>query len=246
MNQVQAYAVDTSGNASLTNRVKFTSLYRDWAPEALSGLMAELTPDGEAPFVFSAGASTFSESMAPGTNEANNGVGNYTYIKLGTNTAQFTFEQTAPPSIANHTNRVDLTFTNTYTGVFVTTNEQGTSSGGVRLFAATNTAPASLVGETIHLVAGDGSSTNTVFLGDGVFMETNPSGTANSGTYTFMQYSSAGAMVVLTYTSPSDLAGAVKYLELTSSSSVVGDYFSTFFDNSGGGPSTSAGAFTMP
>jgi len=91
-NTVQAYAVDTTGNISATNTVRFAY---NTAPTSLAGLMGAANEDGGGTFYLCFGATTFSQNS--GNTNYDNGVGNYTYTKLSPNTAQMSITYTAPP-----------------------------------------------------------------------------------------------------------------------------------------------------
>jgi len=250
-NTFQAYAEDAAGNKSLTNTVKFTYTGSvtgptSGAPASLSELSAEVTPTNDTPgFTISFGASTFSQSMDPGTNEDNNAVGNYTYARLSTNTALLTVTATAPPDNTNAT-VVGLTFTDSQHAAFSSTNGNGSvDTGAILLSEAANLVPASLAGKTIHAVESASGQANTVALnGNLTFKATNDKGKSSSGTYTFTSYSPVGALLVLTWTSPTSRAGDVDYVVVTFSAAKAGTYFGETV-NSTGGTSTSSGTFTL-
>jgi hypothetical protein len=250
-NLVRAYATDAAGNVSLTNSVSFvyvSSAPADWAPASLSGLTAEVTgsADTNNSFTLSFGASTWSQSMLPGTNEHENAVGSYTYAKLGTNTALLTAISTAPPESAGHTNAPALTFTNSHDAEFILTNNEGTIvTGVIRLSQAANLAPASLAGKTVHGVDSASGQPNTTVFGSGTFKNTSHSGQVSSGSYTFTRYSPVGALLHMNFTSPAGAAGDVNYVVVTFSAPKAGSYFSVYVP-SGGASETSSGTFTMP
>ncbi len=228
---IQAYAEDDAGNKSLTNRVKFT--YSSGgppsvglAPDAISGLTAQVASPGQTAFTAAFGSGTFSQTMLPGTKLENNAVGTYTYQKLGSSNALLTIVDTAPPSRANHTSTVGLTFTGSNAATFATTNQDGTvNTGTISLAKAANTAPASISGKTFHSISAvDGTHYTTVFTGT-TATTTSPSGQSSSGTYTYKQYSPVGGLCTITLTQPASDAGAVNYVIVTLSASNAGTYF---------------------
>ncbi len=249
-NVVAAYAEDAAGNRSKTNSVSFvyhSSAPADWAPGSLSGLLAELTGTVDTnSFTLSFGAGTFSQSMFPGTNENQNGIGTYSYAKLSTNVAVLTTVSTAPPDRAGHTNALTLTFTNSHTAGFIGTNSEGAFiTGSLRFSEAADLAPASIQGKTLH--GGNASGDKTVVaFGHGTFTATEQPGQTPSGTYTFTRYSPVGALLQLNVTSPSDQAGTVHYVVLTFSTAKTGSYFSITYDSPGAEPYTDSGTFTLP
>ncbi|MGA2864067.1 MAG: Ig-like domain-containing protein [Verrucomicrobiota bacterium] len=250
-NLLQAYASDAAGNASLTNSVSFvyvSTAPADWAPASLSGLTAEVTGSADTNnlFTLSFGASTFSQSMLPGTNEHENAVGTYTYAKLGTNTALLTAISAARPDSAGQTNAPALTFTNSHDAEFILTNNEGTIvTGVIRLSQAANLAPASLAGKTVHAVDSASGEPSTSVFGNGTFKNTSHSGSVSSGSYTFTRYSPVGAFLLMNFTSPPGAAGDVNYVVVTFSAPKAGSYFSVHVP-SGHEPETTSGTFTMP
>lgn len=243
-NTLQAYAQDAAGNKSLTNTVKFTYTGSvigptggDLAPASLSGLSAEVTPTNDTTgFTISFGASTFSQSMGPGTNEDNNSVGNYTYARLSTNTALLTVTPTAPPDNTN-ASFVGLTFTDSQHATFNSTNSDGgIGAGTMHLTPAQNLAPTSVAGKTVTSSSGGTAKFNT----DGTFTLTG-NGQNKSGDYTYAQYSPVGAMVVITNSGGSTDTG---YLELTFTSTTAGSMIETDFDSSGAFQWIYTGTFT--
>ncbi len=248
-NVVAAYAEDAAGNRSKTNSVSFvyqSSAAADWAPASLSGLSAEAVRAGESPSTLCFGASTLSQGMLPGTNEDQNGVGAYTYTKLGTNTAQMTVTWTDPPNRTNDGGTASLTFTNSHAAVYVATNLDGTIDSGALLFSpAADLAPASLEGETVRSVDSASGQASTTVFGNGTFNQTDYQGNVSSGSYTLTRSSPVGILVVMSYSSPASMAGAVNYSVAIFSAPKAGIWFSDFF-NPAGGSNTNSGTFTLP
>jgi hypothetical protein len=251
-NLVQAFAEDAAGLRSKTNSVSFVyepSGSADWAPSSLSGLTAQIswadvtTNDS----MMSFGASTYSQSMLPGTNQDSNSVGNYTYVKLGANTALLTLSNTAPP---NETGAAvtAVTFTNSNAAVWFVTNTDGSLyTGGMVLMPAPNVAPASVAGLTVHAVISSGILF-TLVLTDSTVTDTDyPSEEVyDTSSYTFTRYSPVGGLLTEHYTSPSSAKGAVGYTILTWSASKAGSWFWVGVLPDGGAVESDFGTFTTP
>ena len=230
-NTLQAYAVDTSGNFSSTNKVTFA--YKT-APNSLAGLMAGVNESGGGTFYLCFGASTFSQNS--GNTNYDNGVGNYNYTKLSPDTAQLSITYTAPPDISGGRTVVLLTF--------ITNNECTFSNpsnvldtGTLNLWSVPNWAPASLNGKTSALIAG--GKRTTLAFGSSTLTLTNADGQVTNGNYTFKSYSPLGAL--LTVTQP----GETNFLLLTFGATNYGSYAATVYDSPGNAPTTGTGVFAI-
>ncbi|PYI84702.1 MAG: hypothetical protein DME26_12820, partial [Verrucomicrobia bacterium] len=248
-NLAQAFATDAAGNVSLTNSVKFVYAVVpsvDWAPESLNGLAARVTSaSGSSPSV-SFDISTFSQTSGSGTNLDDYGLGEYVYLRTGTNTGLLTLTNTVPQLQTNDFSAsVQLIFTNHYAATF--TNENG-DNGGVSLSVAPNFLPASLANRTVVATGNGSGNTTTLKFLDGVRFSKTPANNgaagSSSGTYTFTRFSPVGGLLVVNFTDPAD-AGSVAYVQLTFTSATIGSYVVSFYDNLGNRSDASHGAFTF-
>lgn len=216
------------------------------APDSLASLIWDVTPTDESPFQLCFGTNTYSRTSAD-TNK--NDVGDYSFIRTGPDSAQFSDIESAPSPGYNEYlgfpgNPVYLTFNSTNAATFLTTNidngvtnvETGTVSISL---ATTNLVPASLAGKTINATFSDHTETVTLDLqGDNTHEVNNV--LTDSGSYAYAQYSPIGALLYL-----SNQSGNVPdYLELTFSSSTAGIIFATEFDQSGNLTEAQSGTFT--
>ncbi len=201
-NYFSAYAVDSSGNVSATNSIKF--LYST-APMTLSGLAAVVTPDdsGTAPFGVAFGATTFSQASMDMTN-GNNGVGNYTYTRQTPSSSQLKFTYLAPPSTTNGGQQtINLSFTQPNIARF--TNVASGNAGGMVFTSTPTLIPATLLNQTFTAVNtfGDGQSIN--FLVGKTVVTSLKSGTTKTnlgGTY--VTYGPVGALLKKSNTNGQD------------------------------------------
>ncbi|MGD0251935.1 MAG: Ig-like domain-containing protein, partial [Verrucomicrobiota bacterium] len=230
-NTVQAYAVDTSGNLSTTNKVTFA--YKT-APNSLAGLMGSVNEDGGGTFYLCFGASTLSQNS--GNTNYDNGVGNYSYKQLSPDTAQLSITYTAPPNISGTTTAVLLTFITNNECIF-SNQSNVVNTGTISLWSAPNWAPASLNGKTSVLIA-DGQRTTAAF-GAATLTITNAAGQMTNGNYTFKQYSPLGAL--LTVTQPNE----TNFMLFTFAATNYGTYYATAYDGSSNAPTLDAGVFAM-
>ena len=232
-NTLQAYAVDSSGNVSKTNIVKFVYVTVDWAPGSLNGLVAVITPEDQNTFYDGFWTNTFSQSSTDTNNY--NGVGAYTYTKLSTNTAQLVINYTSPPTITGASASVFLMFTSNNICTF--SNEtDGADMGVITFSASAKLGPASFSGVKAIVVDSAGKQTSFSFNINSITI-TNSNGQVETATYTAKQYSPVGAMIVIKG-SP-----ATNYLELTFATTNYGDFFITTFDNSDEPTNTDEGVF---
>ena len=230
-NIVRSYAVDTTGNISLTNSVSLTYAT---APTSLSGLMGAVNEDNGGTFNLCFGTGTFSQNSSDTNYE--NGVGNYTYTQLNPATAQLSLTYTALPNLSGTRMVVTLTFITNNECIF---NNQSNvmNTGTIHFQSASNWAPASVYGKTSALIA-DGQMTTAAF-GAATLTITNSAGQVTNGNYTFKQYSPLGAL--LTITQPNK----TNFMQLTFGATNYGAYYATVYDRSNSVPTTGTGAFAM-
>ncbi len=216
------------------------------APDSLADLTAQVTqPDGS--FEMNFGTAAFAQNSS-GTNYAN-GVGTYTYTKLGADSAELSFNYTAPPTAAGSVAPVILTFIAPNFCVLTNQDSSGSNTMAAIGFWAppTNWVPTSLAGHTVYTTNAAGVADAVTFNGDGTFSQTE-TGSSNpgvsSGTYAFTPYGPLGGMLVLTYSGGVE-AGSVSYVQTTFAGQETGDYFMTFYDASADPPVTSFGNFTI-
>ena len=230
-NTVQAYAVDTTGNHSSTNKVTFA--YKT-APGSLAGLLGAVNEDNGGTFYLCFGSSTFSQN-SDDTNY-DNGVGNYTYKQLTPDTAQLSIAYTAPPNIAGVKMAVLLTFITNNECAFVN-QSNALNTGTITVWSVPNWAPTSVNGKTSALIA-DGQLT-AVGFGANTLTFTNSDGQVTNGNYSFKQYSPMGAL--LTVTQP----GETNYVQLLFGATNYGSYSDLSYDRSGNPPATDHGIFAF-
>ena len=230
-NTVQACAVDTSGNISITNKVIFAYAT---APNSLAGLMGAVNESGGGTFYLCFGTSTFSQNS--GNTNYDNGVGNYTYTHLSPKTAQLSITYTAPPSISGAKTVVLLTFITNNECLF-SNQSNVVNTGTIDFWAVPTWAPTSLNGKTSALIA-DGQMTTAAF-GSSTLTITNASGQATNGNYTFKQYSPLGAL--LTVTQPHE----TNFMQLTFAATNYGTYDATAYAGSSNAPTTDTGVFAL-
>jgi hypothetical protein len=247
-NLAQSFAIDSSGNASLTNSIKFVYAVVpsvDWAPESLNGLTARVTSGAGSLASVSFDISTFSQT-GTGTNLDDYGLGAYVYSKTGTNTGLLALTNTVPQlQTDDFSAGVQLFFTNHYAAAY--TNENG-DSGALIMTVATNLLPASLASRTI--VASNSGSTNSTTLKfiDGLRFTKTPANNSatgsSSGTYTFSRFSPVSGLLVFSSTDLAD-AGSLTYVQVTFTSATKGRYLVTAYESSGTRSDMKSGAFTF-
>jgi len=230
-NTVQAYAVDSTGNRSTTNKVTFA--YKT-ASGSLAGLLGAVNEDNGGTFYLCFGSSTFSQN-SDDTNY-DNGVGNYTYKQLTPDTAQLSIAYTAPPNIAGVKMAVLLTFITNNECAFVN-QSNALNTGTITVWSVPNWAPTSVNGKTSALIA-DGQLT-AVGFGANTLTITNSDGQVTNGNYSFKQYSPMGAL--LTVTQP----GETNYVQLLFGATNYGSYSDLSYDRSGNPPATDHGIFAF-
>jgi uncharacterized repeat protein (TIGR02543 family) len=148
-NTVLAYALDSAGNCSKTNKLK---LSYSAAPTSLTGMILTVTTPDDATIVDTFGDKTFSE--VNGVNE-DMAIGNfYSYKKTGAVKGTLTLKYSGPPSVAFSSNNVSavLVFTDATSGTFTA---DGVTSTFV-LTPADALAPIALPDATISFTDDDG------------------------------------------------------------------------------------------
>ncbi|MGA3283571.1 MAG: hypothetical protein ABSD57_03830 [Verrucomicrobiota bacterium] len=230
-NTVQAYAVDTSGNLSPTNKVTFAYAT---SPNSLAGLMGAVNENGGGTFYLCFGTSTFSQNS--GNTNYDNGVGNYSYTKLNPNTAQLSITYTAPPNISGTKTVVLLTFITNNECIF-SNQSNVVNTGTISFWSVPTWAPTSVNGKTSALIA-DGQLTTESF-GPSTLTITNADGQVTNGNYTFKQYSPLGAL--LTVTQPNK----TNFMQLTFGATNYGTYYATAYGASNNAPTADTGVFAM-
>lgn len=191
-NMFYAYAIDTAGNVSTTNTVKFVLTT---APTTLTGLKAILIPASAeiAPFEMAFAAATFSQ-IANDTNNSSS-VGSYTYTKLSPSTATLKLTFTAPPRATNGGARIlSLNFTTPGVANYATSNSS--LAGTAKFTPVATLAPVSLANQSVIFVGSDGrarSNSHTSSAYVSVDLQTR---TTNKGTsFTYATYSPLAALL---------------------------------------------------
>jgi hypothetical protein len=228
-NTLSAYAVDTSGNHSLTNAIKFTCTAAGLAPLSIAGQLAEVV-DGTnaADTSFLSFDSAVYVTWSAFTNNESE-VGTYTYTPTGPDTAELAPTGVLPIPQGSNPSVLELTFTDGYSATF--TNLSG--GNGTFQFAPTEqTVPTNLDG--INMVATSFYNTNytsTNTFGSATFTMEDNQGGNSSGTYTFTPFTQVDALLVQTSTN-----GTTNYLVLMfteGASPAAGAYSSATFGDSG-------------
>jgi hypothetical protein len=243
-NLLQSYALDAADNASLTNSVKFkytVAEAADWVPDSLNGLVVRAQLSNDAPVIVAFDISTFSKTGEVGdTNAQEYNLGNYGYLKTGTNTAQLVLTNTAPPTQTNSDPfLVHLLFTNHYVGTFTNADGEG---GTISASVAGGFAPVTVAGRTLVVTKSGGRVTLTL-KNNGTFTMT-PASSGGAGTYAFARYSPVGALLALSFTDATS-AGRVVYVQATFSSATAGSCLATTYDSPTSSPSTEILTFVL-
>jgi uncharacterized repeat protein (TIGR02543 family) len=221
------------------------------APVSLAGTQWSVTLAGKDSFQISFGTSTYSQT---GSVSERNEVGNYIYMRTGPNTAIFKNIQTLPPNNPGNSTDpekflVHLTFSKSTAASIVSTNvdngKTNIQTGSISAKAVATLAPVSLSGKTIVLSLGGHNGTLALNT-DGTFQLNSNSGTSDSGTYNYSQFSPACYMVTL-FTTASNVGdeGKTSYVQLSFISSTVRDAFVTTFDSLGNFDNTLSGTFSI-
>jgi hypothetical protein len=207
----------------------------------LSGLIAQLNPDSGGSVSNSFDAMTFNRT---GSHDEDFSIGNYTYTKTGTNTAQLTMQNSAPVSRTNDSPfDVSLNFTNQYQGTYTSDDDNGAISFAIVPLRV----PTSLSKRKLVLHSDAGTNTTTIALGSNGTFTQKPSldrtGISSAGTFLFWRYSPIADFVALAFTGAD--AGNVTELQLTFSSTSAGIYRITTWTGPGTVVGTDAGTFMM-
>jgi hypothetical protein len=172
------------------------------------------------------------------TNDNQNGVSDYSYVKTGADTGVLVNWNVAPFLSSSAGNVINLTFSSPTSAMFRNTNYNNgvlqVQTGSVSIAATSNNlAPASIAGMTATPSTG-----GTATFGAGGVFGFVKGAEQDTGTYTYAQYSPVGAMVVITHSDSS-----TSYVQWTFGSPNY--YFETDFDSSTNFNGTSDGTFTL-
>jgi hypothetical protein len=236
-NTLQAWATNTAGLGSTTNKVRFQGdivTPPGPAPASLEGLAGAITNEDGSTEQISFGQSTYATA---------NEVGNYSYVLLSSNTAAVDALVMAPPDKAGLTNSMVWTFSSANT--FTTTDEAGNQMTG-SLFPVSNLVLSPSAACTVAWT--NTGASGAIVFGGGAFTNTiTPEGQAAQtqwGTYTLEDFSPVSSLMQMSYTDPAD-AGQTAYSVHTFSGTNTGIWFTSTFDTSGNLESVSAGGFTV-
>jgi uncharacterized repeat protein (TIGR03803 family) len=193
-NIISAYAVDTSGNVSRTNRVHLhyaagTGSGTGSPTNNLAGLEA-ITSSG-ATICF--GTNTLSQFST----DANGitGVGNYTYTQTTPTSGVLSVTFVAPPAaVSGSYSNLTLTFVDAADAMF--TNPDG-STGTLQLQPVAPPAPvASLAGQTVYLVQDQGVGSEDSFGAGTVTAADLSANSTSPASYTYAVYGAAGLITI--------------------------------------------------
>jgi hypothetical protein len=234
-NIVSAYAVDAAGNAATNVPVKFYCTALGLVRLAIAGEQAEVVSADNAYdfFPVSFGSAVYVKMPASANDRGE--VGTYSFTPTGPNTAELAPHRLLPtPDNDPNGSLLKLTFTDAYTAAF--TNLSGGS--GTFTFAATQeSVPATLDGNrsvTTSFVSSNFFSTNS--FGHSTFTTTDSLGRSLSGTYTFTKFTPVAALLMQTYSRPSEKVGTTNFVIMTFKQGVshsAGVYYSENLDASG-------------
>jgi hypothetical protein len=243
-NTVSAYAVDTSGNISSTNTLKFLCTAAGLAPSSIAGQLAvvdEGTNASDTNYVSFDSAAYV--AWSPYTNSGSE-VGTYTYTPTGPDTAELVPQRVLPTQAGTNNSTLELTFTDAYNATF--TNLSG-GSGSVSFEATEESVPPTLDGVTAATTSGYSGDKAAISFGSASFTTEDNQAGSSSGTYTFTSFTLVDALLVQTYTNPPANVGTTNYIILMFSEGVSpasGYYSSEVLDSSGGVVSLDTGSFT--
>ncbi len=249
-NQFDGLGNFLANDSGTFNIIDSTSQPAGHAPDSLAGLIWAVTPSSGSSFQFCFGTSTYSRTS---TDTNKDEVGDYSYVKTGANTAQFTQVETAPLSGGpggnggSGSSLVYLTYSSSTSATFLVTNVDNgitnVENGSIKISAANNFAPTSVAGKTLKASL-SGKTATVVLNTDGTLAYSDSTGNDHSGVYTYSQSSPIGGMLVSLNTSGPD-TGSTTYVELTFTSSTGGNVVTIPFDSLGNPQSIHSGTFTL-
>ena len=233
-NLFSAYAVDTSGNLSATNPVKF--IYAT-APDTLNGLRARVTPDDGPAFGVAFGANTFSQdsSDAGGIN----GVGSYAYTRLTPTSGRLKVTYAAPPLAKNEAaQQLGLDFSAPGLARFTDNTLAGMGS---MVFTSTPTLlPPTFVNQTVVYVNSQGEGSSTRFSAGQSVAASLPARTIiSTKNYSYTSYSPVGALIRQAG------ANSMAYTVVTFHGTNYGAAYSEEYDAAGHFSGTNQGVFGL-
>ena len=201
------------------------------APASLAGLQIRLTPVSElSPLSVKPYTVDFGEATLGITSSANQltGVGNYTYLRSGAESAQVSFTYVYPQFQAGSGGVWDLLFTSSHGGSFFNTN--GFEAGTFTVTATKNLLPATVDGRTVLLAEGApfiASFSQGMFTLSSDFPpEITLPVTGSSGTYSFFPAGNHVAMGMLNETNSLPVLPEFLQLDfLTPTSGVLLHYY---------------------
>ena len=260
-NVFNAYAVDTSSNVS---PVYVVTISYNTAPMSLSGQVATVTDlSGNNLSTVGFGKNIFSQ-IAQGTNDVN-GVGSYTFVSSG-GYGSLKVKYIAPPIAAARGSRIfQLTFLNTNSAFYSTTNVVATNFVVVvtnNLVVTTNTIHTNLVttsfgymsfasisnlalgsknilGQLLWTVGSAGDAHGVLFQKGKYTTQALLSTATNGGSYTYSQYSPVGSLFKLTGTN------GTSYVLASFAATNHGLYYEEDYDGAGHTNGTDNGHFLV-
>jgi Divergent InlB B-repeat domain len=209
-NTLSTFAVDTSGNFSTTNTIKFICTAEGLAPLSIAGQLTEFSEGTNVSDSFfeifdSAGYVRWSAF----TNNPSE-VGTYTYTPTGPNAAELVPQHVLPPQeTGSNGPALELTFTDAYDASF--TNISG-GSGNIFFQQTEESVPVTLDG--FVFIAASRLDTNyqsTNSFDNATFTTEASGGTNSAGTYTFTPFTQVAALLIQTYTDPPSMVGTTNY-----------------------------------
>lgn len=244
-NTLSAFAVDTSGNISITNTVRFICTAAGLAPLSIAGQLSEFSEGTNA-------SDTFYESFdfagyvrwSAFTNNPSE-IGTYTYTPTGPNTAELVPRRVLPTQeIGSNGPVLELTFTDAYDASF--TNSSG-ASGTIFFQQTEESVPTTLDG--FVLIAASRLDTNyqsTNSFDNATFSTADSTGTNSSGPYIFTPFTQVAALLIQTYTNPPSMVGTTNYSVLMFGEGVSppSGVYSSQVLGSAGAVSADTGTFT--
>ena len=228
--------MDSSGNISATNTVKFTGVSPKpvgWAPASLAGYEATVTVTGrKQTVVITWGTNTWAQTGTGGdTNFDDYCAGSYTYAVTGPNTAVENSMDIGMMSWLGTTNNstINVTFTSATAASCTWSNDNKSGTATFKLSQVSNLVPATVAGQTVAVYVKTTLVMSLVLANDGTFT-TSDSGGSTYGTYTFTQYSPTVAILHRVFTDAGDI-GAEDYELLDFTSATAGSIVDSFYSN---------------